>query len=103
MPLVGTGVANLDLLQPTRVTTEPLPVFAHPELPELLEALNDLYAYVVLEVPEVLDYPDAMHLGRLADVSLLAVQRNRSVAYSVAKALSKLAQHGRPVFGVMID
>lgn len=103
MPLVGTGVANMDLLQPTRLTTEPLSVFAHPELPELLEALKNLYAYVVIEAPEVLNYPDAMHLGHLADVSLLAVQRNRSVAYSVVKALSKLAQHGRPIFGVMID
>lgn len=103
MPLVGTGVANLDLLQPRHVTGEPLPVFAHPELPDLLDALKGLYPYVVIEVPEVLDYPDAMHLGRLADVLLLSVQRNQSVAYQVSNALSKLAQHGRPIFGVMID
>ncbi len=103
MPLVGTGMANLDLLQPTSVAAEPLPVFAHPELPELLESLKNLYAYVVIDVPEVLNYPDATHLGHLTDLSLLSVQRNRSVAYSVVKALSKLAQHGRPVFGVMID
>ncbi len=103
MPLIGTGVANLDLLRPTRVSAEPLPVFAHPELPTLLETLKQLYTYVVIEVPEVLEYPDAMHLGRLADVLILSLQRNRSVAGDVVQAQAELAQHGRPVFGAMID
>lgn len=103
MPLIGTGLANLDLLRPSRVSTEPLPVFAHPELPKLLDTLKQLYTYVVIDVPEVLEYPDAMHLGRLADVLLLSLQRNKSVAGDVIQAQAELAQHGRPVLGTMID
>jgi Mrp family chromosome partitioning ATPase len=103
MPLVGTGVANLDFLQPIRGTSEPLPVLAHPQLPELLDALKVRYAFVVIDVSGVLEYPDAAHLGRLADVALLSLQRNQSVARSVIQARDALAQHGSPVFGTMID
>ena len=103
MPLVGTGVANLDFLQPHRTSTEPLPVIAHPQLPELVKALRQLYAYVVIDVPGVVEYPDAVHLVRLADISLLSLQRNTSVAWSVVKAQETLTQHGRPVMGTMIE
>lgn len=103
MPLVGTGVANLDFLQPVRGAAEPLPVLAHPQLPELMDALKMRYAYVVVDVSGVLEYPDAAHLAPLADVALLSLQRNKSVAGSVAEARDALAQYGRPVFGTMID
>jgi Mrp family chromosome partitioning ATPase/capsular polysaccharide biosynthesis protein len=103
MPLVGTGIANLDFLQPIRGAAEPLPVLAHPQLPELVEALKQRYIFVVIEVSGVLEYPDAVHLGRLADVSLLSMLRNTSVARNVVQAQGTLAQHGRPVFGTMID
>jgi len=102
MPLIGTGVRNLDLLQPLRDGEEPLPILAHPQLPELVDALKQRYTYVVIEVPGVLEYPDAMHLGRLADVSLLSLRRNLSVAKCIVKAQEALVQHGRPVFGTMI-
>jgi Mrp family chromosome partitioning ATPase len=71
-------------------------------LPELVESLKGRYTYVVIEVPGVLEYPDAVHLSCLADVSLLSLQRNTSVAGSVVQAQAALAQHGRPVFGTMI-
>jgi polysaccharide biosynthesis transport protein len=102
MPLVGTGVANLDFVQPIRGAAEPLPILTHPQLPELVESLKGRYIYVVIEVPGVLEYPDAVHLGRLADVALLSLQRNTSVAGSVVQAQAALAQHGLPVFGTMI-
>lgn len=103
MPLVGTGIANLDFLQPIRGASEPLPVIAHPQLPELMEALKERYAYVVIDVPGVLEYPDAAHLGPLADVTVLSLKRNRSVAGSVVKARALLAHQERPVFGTMLD
>jgi len=103
MPLVGTGVANLDFLQPIRGASEPLPVIAHPQLPELMDALKDRYAYVVIDVPGVLEYPDAVHLSRLADVAVLSLKRNKSIAGSTFQARESLAQQGRPVFGTMID
>lgn len=103
MPLVGTGVASLDLLQPIRGASEPLPVIAHPQLPELMEALKERYVYVVMDVPGVLEYPDAAHLGPLADVTVLSLKRNRSLAGSVLKARASLAHQERPVFGTMLD
>ena len=103
MPLVGTGVANLDFLQPIRGASEPLPVIAHPQLPELMEALKERYVYVVMDVPGVLEYPDAAHLGPLADVTVLSLKRNRSLAGSVLKARASLAHQERPVFGTMLD
>jgi Mrp family chromosome partitioning ATPase len=102
MPLIGTGVRNLDLLQPLRDGEDPLPILTHPQLPELIDALKQRYTYVVIEVPGVLEYPDAMHLGRLADVSLLSLRRNLSVAKSIVQAQEALVQHGRPVYGTMI-
>ncbi len=102
MPLIGTGVANLDLLQPEDRGTDPLPILTHPQLQEVLETLQLRYAYVVIEVAGVLEYPDAVHLGRLADVAVLSLLRNKSRAGSVREASERLGQLGCPVFGAMI-
>ncbi len=100
---LASGVANLDYLPAGDGSVEPLSILTHSRLTELLEEAKQRYTYVVIEVSGVLEYPDAVHLGRHADVSLLSIQRNRSVASSVSQAQDRLAQVGLPVFGTMIS
>ena len=101
LPL-ATGMANLDYLAGAHETDEPLPILTHPKLPELIEQFKQHYAFIVIEVAGVLEYPDAVHVGRLTDAAVLSVLKNSSVAGSVGQAYDRLAQSSRPVFGTLV-
>lgn len=99
---LSTGIAHLDYLTAEPHAVQPLSILTDSRLPQLLRELAKLYSYVVVEAAAVLTFPDAVHVGHVADLALLSVRRNVSRARDVIQTHERLRQRGVSVLGTMI-
>ena len=97
---VQAGYGCMHVARAGHTNPEPLPLLTGSRLNSLLEELQHDYSYVVLDVASVLEYPDALHVGRFADAVLLAIQQNTSRAGDLVQAKSRLASLEIPMFGI---
>ncbi len=96
-------VPNLYLLPVGTHTAESLTVVTHARLEQLVNYLKQHYDYVILDTAPVVKFPDALHLGRLADVAILSVLKKVSRSASVVQAKDCLEKIGVPVLGTMLQ
>lgn len=97
-----TQLEGLDYLPAGAADRSPLAILMNPRLKSLLAALRERYVFIVLDAPPVLEFPDAVHAGCLADVAVLAAIRNQSRAGSINQARSRLNAINLPVVGTLI-
>lgn len=97
------GIPNLKFLPVGRYPQEPLTVLTHSRLEDLLKQLKQDFEFVILDTAPVTEFPDAVHVGRLADVALLSIRKNISCSARVVQARERLERIGLPVMGALIQ
>lgn len=68
-----------------------------------LHLLTDLYPYVVVDLPPVLEYPDVVSMGRGIDGVLLVLEAERTRWQVARAAKDRLASVGIPLLGAVLN
>lgn len=99
---ITSPIEGLNYLPPGRSSRGPLSILMDPRLSQVIAALERQHDFVILDAPGVAEFPDALHVGRLADVAVLALRINRSTASSALEARNRLLNLGLPVIGTVL-
>jgi Mrp family chromosome partitioning ATPase len=78
-------------------------IFRAPEFAAWLEAQATIYDYVVLDAPPLLEFADAVLLGRLSDGVVIVVQAEVTEKEALARAREQLENAGAPVLGAVLN
>ena len=87
-----TPIPRLSIMTAGRPTATPLPLLAQPGLRQLVTSMRSRYAYVILDMPAVLERPETALLLELVDKAILVVQAGRAspgVAEEAVAAIGK--------------
>jgi capsular exopolysaccharide synthesis family protein len=68
-----------------------------------LKSLSSKYKYILMEIPPINKYPEAMVLSRLADVTILAIRAGVTGRESVMSAVKRLDLLGEKFAGLVLN
>jgi capsular exopolysaccharide synthesis family protein len=101
--LSWTVMDNLDILTAGSKPNHPLACLESPQLQSLLQQVNDLYDFVIIDTPPILVASDALTIGRMTD-GLLLVSRPGVIDINTARAArEQLAMSHCDVLGVVVN
>jgi capsular exopolysaccharide synthesis family protein len=94
---------NLDVLPSGPVPPFPTEMLSSEAMHRLLEQLESMYTYVVIDSPPVLSVTDGVILGRLVDAVVLVVRHGKSSKNVMHRARNLLTRSGAPVAGLVLN
>jgi capsular exopolysaccharide synthesis family protein len=100
--LVGTSVANLDVLPTGFNPPDPLPLLSSDRMAKALKVLANAYSRIIVDCPPVLPVSDAVLLSKYADSVLFIVKSDATAAPLVRSALSLLERVNAPNTGIVL-
>ena len=98
-----TGVPGVSVLPSGPVPANVGGIFYSNRLQELIERLRGEYDHVILDVPPVLLFDDAMVLGRLSDGAVLVLRCGQTDQGSAVAARRRLNEDGIPLLGLILN
>jgi succinoglycan biosynthesis transport protein ExoP len=97
------GVARLSFLPAGSSVPSPADLLAVDAMPKLLEGLRGFYRWIVIDTPPVGAVPDALLLAPPADGVVVVAAADRVRRGAVRLTLSRLAETGARVLGVVLN
>lgn len=101
--VLSTDEPNLHFLPAGRDTTRPLELLSSGRMREFLEDMGQLYGFVIVDCPPILEHPEAPVLGALTEGMLLVVRAHRTRREVVQRALALLQGARCRVLGVVLN
>jgi len=101
--VAATSVPGLSVLGTGGAGPPAAELYGSPALAQVLRALREHFAVVVLDGPPVLDSSDARLLADAADATVLVVAERRGRVRQAREALQLLAGTSTTVLGVVVD
>lgn len=95
--------ADFDVLLPGTRRRRRGPPLLSPTMEPLLQELRARYDHVVINAAPVLKGPEAVFIGRLADLALLVVRPEQSDVQECRQAVQRLAQGGVRIEGLLFN
>jgi capsular exopolysaccharide synthesis family protein len=100
--IVRDSVDGLDILMLTNPAFTPADLFGGAAMTRLLDGLRAGYDHIIIDAPPVLAVADAQILASAADFVLMVVRWNKTPRSAVRAALSRLAEGGGAIAGVVL-
>lgn len=97
------GRCGFHALPAGTVTVEPDRLLQGDRLPNLLARARASFDLVIVDAPAVLEFPDALTIGRSVDAALLAARSRASRPEEVERACRRLIAAGVPVLGLAVN
>jgi capsular exopolysaccharide synthesis family protein len=94
---------NLKLITSGPVPPNPAELLGSDKMRELLAALSERFAHVVVDSPPVISFTDASIISTFVDGVILVVHGGRSSRAVVRRARQQLADVGARIFGVVLN
>ena len=101
--VLSTDEANLHFLPAGKDTTRPLDILSSDRMRQFLEDMGQLYGFVIVDCPSILEHHEAPVLGALTEGILLVVQAHRTRREVVQRALALLQGARCRVLGVVLN
>ena len=101
--VLSTDEPNLHFLPAGGDTTRPLEVLSSGRMRQFLEDMGQLYGFVIVDCPPILEHPEAPVLGALTEGMLLVVRAHRTRREVVQRALGLLQGARCRVLGVVLN
>jgi polysaccharide biosynthesis transport protein len=98
-----TGFRNLNLLPSGLATTNTAVLLHSPRAFAFLNRMRKEFHTVILDVPPMLNMPDARVLGRLADGVILVVRSAQTMRSAALAAKQRLTEDGTRVLGTILN
>jgi polysaccharide biosynthesis transport protein len=98
-----TGVEGLFAVTGGSCDYAAITALSKPETAKALQAFRDSFDHVVIDAGPVLAFADALLLGQISDVSLVATMRDSSRVPLVMAAVAKLRSMDVRVLGVVVN
>lgn len=98
-----TGIENLSLLTAGSNPEQSFKVFNSEELSHVLEKLNSMFRFIILDSAPVIPYADALLLAPRIDIVLLVIEAEKTRWEVAQEAVNKLSDVGVPVSGTILN
>ena len=98
-----TGFRNLNLLPSGLATTNTAVLLHSPRAFAFLNRMRKEFHTVIVDVPPMLNIPDARVLGRLADGVILVVHSAETMRSAAVAAKQRLSEDGTRVLGTILN
>lgn len=87
-----TWTQGLDFVSAGVLDTSVFSLLSTNRLENFIRQMEEVYEFVIIDVPPILPVSDGLVIGRLADAAVLCVLRDRSTLSGVAKAAQRLRE-----------
>jgi capsular exopolysaccharide synthesis family protein len=94
-------IERLSILTAGRPTATPLPLLAQPGLRQLISSLRSRFAFIVVDMPPVLERPESALLLELLDKVILVVQAGRASPDIIEEAVASIGRE--KLMGVVLN
>lgn len=94
-------IERLSIMTAGRPTATPLPLLAQPGLRQLVSSLRSRFAFIVVDMPPVLERSESALLLELVDSAILVVQAGRASREVVEEAIASIGRE--KVLGVVLN
>jgi polysaccharide biosynthesis transport protein len=98
-----TGFRNLNLLPSGSSTVNTAALLHSPRALEFLNRMREEFHTLIIDVPPLLNMPDARILGRLADGVILVVRSAETMRSAAVAAKQRLTEDGTRVLGTILN
>jgi capsular exopolysaccharide synthesis family protein len=96
-----TPIPRLSIMTAGRPTATPLPLLAQPGLRQLITGMRSRYAYVILDMPAVLERAETALLLELVDKAILVIQAGRASPGVAEEAVATIGRE--KLMGVVLN
>lgn len=101
--ITNTNIQNLDLLTSGDIPPNPSELLESEEFEQLLEILEKMYDYIIIDTPPILPVTDALIVGGLVDLTILVINSKHTHKDSVIEAKQRLDHLNIKIFGAVLN
>lgn len=94
---------NLDLIIGFKNYNNSIEMLNREITKELISKLEEMYDYVILDVPPLLIMQDTLNVAKYADSTLLVIRQDYAKVYEIAEAIDELYAVNRNILGCVLN
>ena len=101
--LYETNLANMYLIPIGTDVQAPLSLIATPDFDKMVNALGEMFDYVIIDAPPIGLVIDAAEIAKSCDGSLLVLEYSKTHRRALAEAKRQLDMTGTPILGCILN
>ncbi len=99
----STGISGLSVITSGPIAPNPSELLASSKIQHIIDALQPLYAFIIIDSPPVMGFPDSIYLSKVVDGTVLVVRAGETPFKALRETKKVFRDINAKILGVVLN